>query len=44
VRKTAAWALGEIEDARALEALQAARYDVNVEVREAVVRAIRELR
>jgi HEAT repeat protein len=44
VRKMAAWALGEIEDASALEALQAARYDANVEVRRAVVDAIRELR
>jgi HEAT repeat protein len=40
----AAWALGEIEDASAIEPLQAARYDVNVQVREAVMHALRELR
>jgi HEAT repeat protein len=44
VRKMAAWALGEIEDAGAIDALQAARYDANVEVRRAVMDAIRELR
>ena len=44
VRKMAAWALGEIEEPRALDALQAVRYDANVEVRRAVMDAIRELR
>jgi HEAT repeat protein len=44
VRKTAAWALGEIEDPSALDALRAAASDANGEVRRAVASAIRELR
>lgn len=44
MRARAAWALGEIEDSRALEALRAARHGVNVEVRQAVANAVRELR
>jgi HEAT repeat protein len=44
VRKTAAWALGEIEDPRAIEDLRAAANDASAEVRRAVSQAIRELR
>lgn len=44
VRKTVAWALGEIEDASAIPALEAARRDGRVEVREAAMHALRELR
>ena len=43
VRKTAAWALGEIEDPSAIDELRAAADDSNSEVRRAVAHALREL-
>lgn len=42
--KMAAWALGEIEDPRALDALRRAAGDRHGEVRRAIANAIRELR
>jgi HEAT repeat protein len=44
VRKTAAWALGEIEDPSAIDHLRAAASDSNGEVRRAISQALRELR
>ena len=43
VRRTAAWALGEIEDPGAIHELRAAAGDSNSEVRRAVSLALREL-
>jgi HEAT repeat protein len=43
VRKNAAWALGEIEDPSAIDALRAAAKDSNNQVRRAVDYALGEL-